>query len=225
MGKGGTKFVGDAVGVRSGKGKVGLSRKDMQDNMKKFLETGTQCNAPLRKRAAASGFHSCLSGCFLAIHKPPITVTAGTPLLFAGVHPEIERSRQANASLVQPLPDPDTHRPHVFLDVTIAGRPAGRLIIELFDDLAPAAAARFKARCMPGATASVLNASFHRVVPFYGAFAAKDASAADGISLQQRGGRLQHSETGAVSISHSGDEIAIALARAVALDSTHQVRM
>lgn len=123
---------------------------------------------------------------------------------------------------MRPLPDPDQHRQYVFLDLTVAKQPAGRLVIELFDDMAPAATSRFKNRCMPGATGSLLNAQFHKLVPYYGIFGGKNPAAADGVKVQQHS-RLQHAEVGAVSLSHDGDEIAIALARSPAMDASHQV--
>lgn len=40
MGKGGTRFVGEAVGVRSGRAKAGLSAKQMAKDMEHFQKTG-----------------------------------------------------------------------------------------------------------------------------------------------------------------------------------------
>ena len=40
MGKGGTRFVGEAVGVRSGRAKAGLSGKQMRKDMEHFQKTG-----------------------------------------------------------------------------------------------------------------------------------------------------------------------------------------
>lgn len=40
MGKGGTKFVGDAISVRAGRAKSSYTSKDLRKNMDKYLETG-----------------------------------------------------------------------------------------------------------------------------------------------------------------------------------------
>lgn len=80
MGRGGTKFVGEAVAHRKGKGK-GNSSKDMRKNMERFLETG--------------------------------------------VHPELEAARREAGDVLHPLPDVDTNRPFVFIDLQQAGKPLG----------------------------------------------------------------------------------------------------
>lgn len=103
-----TKFCGDAVGVRSGRPKSTLSKKDLQKNMEKFLETGV-CVA-----------HN--SSCFgLCLINTPVLIHA----LLAQVHPELERARQERDNTEQPLPAHDPTRPFVFLDLSIANKPAG----------------------------------------------------------------------------------------------------
>lgn len=90
-----TRFVSDAVGVRSKSG-GGLTSKDMKKNMEKFLQTGK--------------------------------------------HPDVERAKMANTDRIHPLPIHDANRDFVFLELQIAGRPLGKLVIELFVDLMPVGA-------------------------------------------------------------------------------------
>ncbi|KAI8469138.1 MAG: hypothetical protein J3K34DRAFT_522411 [Monoraphidium minutum] len=178
MGKGGTKFEGDAIGVR-GKVKAGLTGKEMRRNMEKFLETG--------------------------------------------VHPEIERAqREADGDTgYVTLPDHDQHRPFVFWDIAIDNKPAGRLVIELYEDLHPIGANHLRNRCLPGATASLHGATFHRLLRHYAVFAGKSAAAAAPALRPSK--YLRNSDLGAVSVSNDGTEVGLALARSLTLDATHQV--
>eukprot|EP00882_Tetradesmus_deserticola_P006761 GHRQ01007117.1.p3 GENE.GHRQ01007117.1~~GHRQ01007117.1.p3 ORF type:complete len:116 (+),score=40.05 GHRQ01007117.1:230-577(+) len=115
MGKGGTRFVGEAIAHRSGRAKSSYTNKELRKNMEQFLQTG--------------------------------------------VHPDLERAKQS-AGVVVALPDPDAHRPHIFLELTVDNRNAGRLVIEMFEDMAPAAARHLINRCAAAAaTASAAAAA------------------------------------------------------------------
>lgn len=48
---------------------------------------------------------------------------------------------------------------------------AGRLVIELFDDLVPMAASHFRNRCLPGSAAGLAGTSAHKLIPHYALFA------------------------------------------------------
>lgn len=180
MGKGGTKFEGDAIGVR-GKFKSFLTGKEMRKNMEKYLETG--------------------------------------------VHPDIERqqaeaAKEAGEGYVS-LPDHDAHRPFVFWDLTINKQPAGRLVIELYEDLHPTGANHLRNRCLPGSSASLSGTSFHKLLRNYAAFGGKSPAAATPALRPSK--YLRNSALGAVSISNDGTEVAVALGRSLTLDATHQV--
>ncbi|GBF98906.1 hypothetical protein Rsub_11544 [Raphidocelis subcapitata] len=180
MGKGGTKFEGDAIGVR-GKVKVGLTGKEMRRNMEKYLETG--------------------------------------------VHPEIERAQREAAADRDgghvSLPDHDPHRPFVFWDLTVDNKPAGRLVIELYEDLHPAGALHLRNRCLPGATAGLQGVAFSKLLRNYAIFGGKSPAAA--LPSLRPSRYLRASELGAVSVSNDGTEVAVALGRSLTLDATHQV--
>jgi cyclophilin family peptidyl-prolyl cis-trans isomerase len=121
-----------------------------------------------------------------------------------------------------PLPDLDVNRAHVFLDIAVAGKPAGRLVVELFDDIIPVGANHFRTRCLQGAVGWLQGAAFHKLLPHYGVFGGRSAAAGQGLKLA-RNDKLQHAEAGAVSVSLTGDEIGISLGRSIPMDNTHQV--
>jgi cyclophilin family peptidyl-prolyl cis-trans isomerase len=144
--------------------------------------------------------------------------------LETGVHPEVERvQREQREELkIYSLPDADINRAYVFLDITISGKPAGRLVVELFDDLIPVGAGHLRTRCLHGSAGWLQGAHFHKLMRHYGVWGGRSSAAAQGLRLQ-RNARLQHVEAGAVSVSLSGDEVAISLGRSLPMDLTHQV--
>ncbi|KAF8364219.1 cyn-7, partial [Pristionchus pacificus] len=63
-------------------------------------------------------------------------------------------------------------RPQVFFDITIGGKAAGRIVMELFSDITPKTAENFRALCTgekgvgkSGKPLHYKGSSFHRVIP------------------------------------------------------------
>lgn len=146
--------------------------------------------------------------------------------LQTGVHPHLQRVQADPGSndVLTALPDPDPTRPHVFMDVTVDNKPAGRLVIELFEDVAPAAARHLLNRCTPGAGASLQGALFHKLLAGFGLFGGKSSAALfPGGQQVPSNSKLKTTIVGAVSVSRDGSDFAISLNRALKLDDTHQV--
>ena len=56
-------------------------------------------------------------------------------------------------------------RPHCFFDIVIEGKPAGRIIFELFSDITPKTCENFRALCTGEKGFGYKGCPFHRIIP------------------------------------------------------------
>lgn len=172
-----TRFIGEAVGQRSGRSK-GTSAKDLRKEMEDFQKSGR--------------------------------------------HAELDQA--AAAERVPALPERDMNRPHIFLDLRQNNKLLGRLVIEIFEDLLPTTARHLMNRCREGMEDTFKSTSVHKLIPDLAAFGGLSRGYKQHSSTKlKQNGKLHHSQKGALSISLTGAEFAITFAKALTLDSSHQV--
>lgn len=107
-------------------------------------------------------------------------------------------------------------RPHVYLDVGIDGKPAGRIECELFSDAVPKTAESFRALCTGekgmgalGADLHFKNCPFHRIIPNFaiqgGDIVKGDGSSGEsiyGASFEDESFDLKHDAPGLLSMAN-----------------------
>ncbi|PNW72500.1 hypothetical protein CHLRE_16g686173v5 [Chlamydomonas reinhardtii] len=138
------------------------------------------------------------------------------------MHPELERMRQEHTLQIPALPDLDINRPFVFMDIAVANKPMGRLVIELFEDHVPQAVTHFRNRCMPGSAAGLAGTAFHKLLPRFALYGGRNPRASDGVRLPSNP-HIRAVEGGLVAVGLDGEDVVLLLDRALALDSSHQV--
>jgi len=112
----------------------------------------------------------------------------------------------------------ESKNPRVYFDMTIGGKPAGRIVFELFADVVPKTAENFRALCTgekgtgnAGLPLHFKGCNFHRIIPEFmlqgGDFTEGNGTGGESIygeTFDDENFKLKHTKPGQLSMANSG---------------------
>lgn len=129
--------------------------------------------------------------------------------------------RHSTGGMLPQLPVSSKQRPHVFLDFEYAGKRLARIVVEVFDDIVPAAGGFFISRCVHGSSQPLLKTKVHKVLSGLAVYGG-ERRGGELMRIKQEE-TLRHVDGGLVSVSLDGGSYALTIARALHMDEDYQV--
>ena len=208
-----TRFVGDSIATRQGRGGHTVTGKDLKKSMKVFQETGVH---PLIEATREQNAGAALvplptldinrPHIFLDLHHRGRTLGRVVIELFEDLHPvtcATFRHRCLEVRVTRPTAPPLCCK---------AGTGAGSIALQHRVILHPVQGHH-----------TLKGSSIHKLQPHFAAFGGLLPASAAIAPSTSRPNRLQHTEAGLLSVHKDGSHFALTLARALVLDANYSI--